>query len=287
MFAAICYAFLQSSNNNTAAGNVGGRMYNQFYGFRESPFSLLPDPDFLYLSSEHGTALNLLELAILNQSGFCVISGEVGAGKTTVVRELLNRLDEQVSVGLITNTHASFNDLMRWILAAFDLKAEKNEGVVMHRQFTEFVTGEYNSGKHTLLIIDEAQNLSIAALEQLRMLSNINSGSELLLQVVLVGQKELRENLKRPELEQFAQRISIDYFLEPLDEVETIHVDGESHTSVALLQVVFRSLYGRVPRLLPLTPASNGDSQTRRASQAPPPKARKAAAAATPALPKR
>jgi len=196
-------------------------MYNQFYGFREKPFSLLPDPDFLYVSKEHGTGLNLLELAILNQSGFCVISGEIGAGKTTIIRELLNRLDDQVRVGLITNTHASFSDLMRWILAAFELKVESDEGIFMHRQFTDFVTEQFNSGRHTLLIIDEAQNLSVAALEQLRMLSNINSGSELLLQVILVGQRELRENLKRPELEQFAQRISIDYFLAPLNESET------------------------------------------------------------------
>lgn len=196
-------------------------MYNQFYGFREKPFSLLPDPDFLYVSQEHGTGLNLLELAILNQSGFCVISGEIGAGKTTIIREVLNRLDEQVRVGLITNTHASFNDLLRWILAAFELEVESDEGVVMHRQFTDFVTEQFRNGRHTLLIIDEAQNLSVAALEQLRMLSNINSGSELLLQVILVGQRELRENLKRPELEQFAQRIAIDYFLAPLNESET------------------------------------------------------------------
>jgi type II secretory pathway predicted ATPase ExeA len=196
-------------------------MYNQFYGFRENPFSLLPDPDFLYVSREHGTGLNLLELAILNQSGFYVISGEIGAGKTTIVRELLNRLDDQVSVGLITNTHASFNDLMRWILAAFELKVESDEGVFMHRQFTDYVTEQFSSGRHTLLIIDEAQNLSVAALEQLRMLSNINSGSDLLLQVILVGQRELRENLRRPELEQFAQRIAIDYFLAPLNESET------------------------------------------------------------------
>ncbi len=196
-------------------------MYNQFYGFRENPFSLLPDPDFLYVSKEHGTGLNLLELAILNQSGFCVISGEIGAGKTTIIREVLNRLDDQVSVGLITNTHSSFNDLMRWILAAFELKAQSDEGVYMHRQFSEFVTEQFSKGRHTLLIIDEAQNLSVAALEQLRMLSNINSGNELLLQVILVGQRELRENLQRPELEQFAQRISIDYFLAPLNEAET------------------------------------------------------------------
>ncbi len=196
-------------------------MYNKFYGFRENPFSLLPDPDFLFVSEEHGTALNLLELAVLNQSGFCVISGEIGAGKTTIVRELLNRLDDHVTVGLITNTHTSFDDLMRWVLAAFEIRMTSENGVFMHRRFTQFVTEEFKNGKHTLLIVDEAQNLSVAALEQLRMLSNINSGSDLLLQVVLVGQRELRDNLARPDLEQFAQRISIDYFLKPLGEADT------------------------------------------------------------------
>ena len=96
-------------------------MYELFYGFGERPFSLLPDPDFLFLGDKHQTALDMLELAIFNQSGFCVVSGEIGAGKTTLIRELLNRLDDDICVGLISNTHPSFGELLQWIMAAFGL----------------------------------------------------------------------------------------------------------------------------------------------------------------------
>jgi len=196
-------------------------MYSQFYGFRDKPFSLLPDPEFLFLSQKHEKALSLLELGILNQSGFCVISGDIGAGKTTLVRELLNRLDDRVRVGLISNTHSAFSDLLGWVLAAYKLESESNEAAFQHRLFTDFIIEQYAGGKHTLLIIDEAQNLSLSALEQLRMLSNINSEKDLVLQIILIGQGELRTKLQQPELEQFAQRIAIDYHLTALDQEET------------------------------------------------------------------
>ena len=196
-------------------------MYCQFYGFREKPFSLLPDPEFLFLGSKHEDALNLLELGILNQSGFCVISGEIGTGKTTLVRELLNRLDKSICTGLITNTHSTYSNLLAWILAAYGLKCEASDYASQHRCFTDFVIDQYARRKHTLLIIDEAQNLSLPALEQLRMLSNINSEKDLVLQIMLIGQSELRIKLQKPELEQFAQRIAIDYHLSALDRDET------------------------------------------------------------------
>jgi len=233
-------------------------MYCQFYGFRDKPFSLLPDPDFLFLSPKHEKALNLLELGILNQSGFCVISGEIGAGKTTLVRELLNRLDDHVQVGLISNTHLAISDILSWVLSAYKIESESSEPAFQHRLFSDFVIEQYAGGKHTLLIIDEAQNLSVSALEQLRMLSNINSEKDLLLQIILVGQSELRTNLQRPELEQFAQRIAIDYHLAALDQEETVAYIGhrliKSGGSQQLFDDAARSLVyqysGGIPRLI-------------------------------------
>ena len=196
-------------------------MYERFYGFKERPFSLLPDPDFLFLSDKHRMALDLLELAIFNQAGFCVISGEIGAGKTTLIRELLNRLSDDICVGLVSNTHPSFGELLQWITAAYELDTVDGDQFEQHKCFLDFVIQQYAENKRTLLIIDEAQNLSISAMEELRMLSNVNSERDLVLQVILVGQNQLREKLTQPELEQFAQRISIDYHLEGLDEQET------------------------------------------------------------------
>lgn len=196
-------------------------MYEKFYGLKERPFSLLPDPDFLYLGDKHRTALDLLELTIFNQAGFCVISGEIGAGKTTLIRELLNRLEDDFCVGLISNTHPSFGELLQWIMAAFDLQTGSDDTFELHKRFMDFVIEQYADNKRTLLIIDEAQNLSVSALEELRMLSNINSEKDLLLQVILVGQNQLHDKLQLPELRQFAQRIAVDHHLTGLDERET------------------------------------------------------------------
>jgi type II secretory pathway predicted ATPase ExeA len=196
-------------------------MYERFYGFTERPFSLLPDPDFLFLGEKHQTALDLLELTMFNQTGFCVVSGEIGAGKTTLVRELLNRLNDDICVGLISNTHPSFGELLQWIMAAFDLSSESADQFELHKRFLDFVIQQYSDNKRTLLIIDEAQNLSVSAMEELRMLSNVNSDRDLVLQVILVGQTQLRDKLQLPELQQFAQRIGADYHLTGLDEQET------------------------------------------------------------------
>lgn len=196
-------------------------MYSSYYGFREDPFSLLPDPDFLFLSQKHETALNLLELAILNQSAFSVISGEIGTGKTTLIRALLNRLDSEVCVGLISNTHADFSDLLSWVVSAYGLEVTSRDPVALYQQFSDFVCEQYAQGKHTLLIIDEAQNLSVSALEELRMLSNINSASDAFFQIILVGQTGLIEKLQQPELAQLTQRVSVFHNLPALSEIET------------------------------------------------------------------
>lgn len=196
-------------------------MYENFYGLREKPFSLLPDPAFLFPSAKHQMAVSLFEYGLLNQAGFAVLTGGIGTGKTTVMRHLLNRVDDSVTVGLITNTHRSLGELLHWTLMAFGLPHAGLDRVAMFQAFVDFMIAQYARNRRTLLIVDEAQNLTAETLEELRMFSNINSEKNLLLQVVLVGQPGLRELLRRPELEQFAQRIMVDYHLEPLSAEET------------------------------------------------------------------
>ncbi len=196
-------------------------MYESFYGFREKPFSLLPDSGFLYLSGKHRMALTLLEYGLMNQAGFTVISGDIGTGKTTLIRQLLNQIDDSIRIGLISNTHQTFGDLMQWIALAYDLPHQGKNKVELYQDFMDFIIREYAQGRRTVLIVDEAQNMSAETLEELRMLSNVNADKDQVLQVILVGQRELRDTLRRPDLVQFAQRIGVDYHLEPLDEQET------------------------------------------------------------------
>ena len=195
-------------------------MYESFYGFREKPFSLLPDSGFLYLSSKHKMALTLLEYGLMSQAGFSVISGDIGTGKTTLIRKLLSQIGDDIRVGLISNTHQSFGELMQWVALAFDIPHAGKDKVQLYQQFIDFIINEYAKGRRTVLIVDEAQNMSAETLEELRMLSNINADKDQVLQIILVGQRELRDTLRRPDLVQFAQRIAVDYHLEPLSREE-------------------------------------------------------------------
>ena len=197
-------------------------MYEAFYGFREKPFALSPDPEFLYLSPKHRRALTMLEYGLVNHVGFSVITGEIGSGKTTLLRKLLQQIEGDITVGLVSNTQvASFEELLRWVLFAFSLEYRGKEKVELYEVFTDFLLAEYARGRRTVLIIDEAQHLGPDSLEQLRMLSNINADKDNLLQLTLVGQPELWKLLRRPELAQFTQRIGVDYHLQSLDKDET------------------------------------------------------------------
>ena len=195
-------------------------MYESFYKLREKPFTLLPDPGFLYLSDKHRMALTLLEYGLMNQAGFTIISGDIGTGKTTLIRHLLDNMDREHTVGLISNTHREFGELLQWILLAFDIEHKGMDKVEMYQRFIDFIIDEYAHNRRTVLIVDEAQNMAAETLEELRMLSNVNADKDQALQVILVGQRELRDTLRRPDLVQFAQRISVDYHLEPLSEPE-------------------------------------------------------------------
>jgi len=197
-------------------------MYEQFYGLREKPFSLLPDPEFLYLSKAHSRALSMLEYSLANESaGICVISGEIGSGKTTLIRKLLNLMGEEFCTGLLSHTLGGNDSLLPWVSMIFQLDYKNREPVELYENFVNFAIEQYARGRRTVLIIDEAQNLSPAALEELRMLSNINSDKNHVLQLILVGQPELRQTLSTHSLKQLKQRVTVNYHLSGLNQADS------------------------------------------------------------------
>jgi type II secretory pathway predicted ATPase ExeA len=192
-------------------------MYERHFGFKVKPFSLTPDPSFLFRSRQHAMAMTMLEYGLESQAAFSLLTGEIGSGKTTLVRSLVRHLGDQVAVGLISHTHASFKSIHTWAVSALSIVPADDSDVAQYEALVDSFIQQYANGRRTLLIIDEAQNLSVEVLEELRLLSNVNSERDLILQILLVGQPELRHKLSRPELQQFAQRVSVDFHLYPLD----------------------------------------------------------------------
>lgn len=201
----------------------GSIMYEAFYGLKKRPFSTAPDPEFLYWSKGHEMALTMLRYGLMTRAPITVISGEIGAGKTTLIRHLLNEMPDDLTVGLVSNIQEGRGELLQWVLMALDQPVEADEPyVTLFRRFQDFVVDAYANGRRVLLLIDEAQNLGEKMLEELRMLSNINAEKDDLLQLILVGQPQLRELINRPALVQFAQRITADYALNGLTADETV-----------------------------------------------------------------
>ena len=197
-------------------------MYEEFYGFSRRPFSLLPDATFFFSNRKHDDTLNTLQGALSNQFGFCVVTGEIGAGKTTISRKLVDIIRSDYHVGVVSNTHEAFGDLISWIASAFELPLHDQSRAELHQAFVEHVKRVFGKGKRTVLVVDEAQNLSVAGLEELRILANINTDAEQMLQIVLIGQLQLRERLNHPDLEQFKQRIVVHHHLGALDHDECL-----------------------------------------------------------------
>jgi general secretion pathway protein A len=190
-------------------------MYEAFYGLREKPFSILPDPDLIYWGRNHLLAFAMLEFGVKNSAGFTVITGEVGSGKTTLIRHLLRQLDKRITVGLISNTPQHIDGVLRWVMWSLNLPFEGPYPALLQK-FHQFLYQEYKQGRRTILIVDEAQNLGLEALEELRMLPNVNADKHQFLQIILVGQPQLKEILRTPQLVQFAQRVSSDFHIRPL-----------------------------------------------------------------------
>lgn len=195
-------------------------MYKEFYGLKEKPFSIQPDPDFIYFGRLHSYAYSMMEFGIKNKAGFIVVSGDIGCGKTTLIRFLLNNLSPTLTVGLVYNTHRDIANLLEWIMLALGLPYEGMSKVALFDTFQRFLIEQFSLGKSVLLIVDEAQNLSHDALESLRMLSNINADKYQLLQIMLVGQPQLKDMLTRPDLLQFSQRVEVDFHIKPFSAVE-------------------------------------------------------------------
>lgn len=233
-------------------------MYEAFYNFREKPFNLTPDPKYLYFSKHHQGAMDHMLYGIREREGFIVILGGIGAGKTTLSRCLLNRLDKNIQVALIVNPMLSDVDLLRTLVHDLRITPEREVAVADSRPrriddgeqvetdvstkkvspvkgnwvnratkkelldaLNQFLLEQHSKGGSTVVIIDEAQNLSLDVMEELRLLSNLETEKEKLLQIIFIGQKELEEKLKSPELKQLRQRISIQYELQPLTLEET------------------------------------------------------------------
>ena len=225
-------------------------MYEQYYGFTERPFSLTPDPKFLFRSETHAGAFELLEYAMRRRDGFVVITGDIGTGKTTLCRALLGRLDRQTFSALLLNPFLSETDLLKLILRDFGVvpgsafkhghRSQVSKQALIDT-LNDFLLSLLPLGACAMLIVDEAQNLPSRVLEQIRILSNLETNKEKLLQIVLVGQPALSTTLRTPELRQLAQRVSITYELRPLtpDEV-TAYIIHRLNMAGGGSSVIFR-----------------------------------------------
>jgi len=196
-------------------------MYEKFYGFTDRPFNMTPDSKFFYPSAKHEEALNCLLLAISERNGFVVITGEIGSGKTTVCRTLLNKLDKTTKVALVLNTHLGKKELLTTILEDLGIEYRSTSKTHLLSALNDYLIEQVSKDVNVVVIIDEAQNLTPSVLEEVRMLSNLETETEKLVQIVLMGQPELKKKLALPRLEQFRQRVVFHYHLAPLSYEET------------------------------------------------------------------
>jgi general secretion pathway protein A len=188
-------------------------MYEAHFGLTGRPFLTAPDPQFLYWTDAHTYAFTMMRYGLMSRAPIVVITGEIGAGKTTLLRQLLREAPSEVMIGLMSNILPDRGQLLHWAMMALGQPVGDESYVMLFQRFQDFVIRAYAQGRRVVLTIDEAQNLSIEQLEELRMLSNINADGDELLQLVLVGQPQLRDKLALPELVQLRQRVALDFHL--------------------------------------------------------------------------
>jgi general secretion pathway protein A len=222
-------------------------MYYDFYQFRENPFNITADPNFFFSSKHHQQALSSLIYGIEQRKGLLLISGEVGTGKTTLIRSILNRLSSNVKSALILNPKFSEIQLLQMISHDLGITTTSKNKYSLVQALNDFLINEANKGNNTALLIDEAQNLTINQLEQIRLLSNLETEKQKLLQIVLVGQPELQEKLQLPKLRQLRQRIAMHFCLKPLEKADmndyiNFRILKAAHTPEAAHKIKFSEL---------------------------------------------
>ena len=233
--------------------------YLNYFGLDQRPFTLLPDPEFLYWSEQHRRGYAVLEYGIMSRAPITILTGEIGAGKTTLLQKLLGQIEYGVTVGLISNAQGNRGEILQWVLNSLDVEFEPNASYVQNFQkLQDFLVDEYAQGRRVILVFDEAQNVSVEGLEELRMLTNINSNKDELIQLILVGQPELRDMIRDPRMNQLAQRVAASFHLNRMDRdgtrayivhrMKTAGGTGEEFTKDATT-LIFEAT-GGVPRLI-------------------------------------